>query len=341
MPMTTKQALQHYDLPPVSSLKRLTSGLIHNSYRVNTAKGVFLLQQLHPKLADPGTTADYFAVTEHLTKQGLYTQRLIADRRGRIHLKDGQRAWRIMTFIPGHTLAHLSTASQVEKLGSALGKFHAALSTFTAYKFKAKLRLHQTEKIYTALCRTIARFAGHPLYKEAAKEGIFLKQTLPALFLPKNLPLRIIHGDPKFTNFIFGPEDTVSLVDLDTCARHTILVDLGDALRSWWSPKDESPHFRLEYFSAALQGYYSAAPRFLTKVEQRYIIQAIKLITLELSARFFIDYFEDHYFGWDPKKFSSRRDHNLARLQGQLRLYQEILRHENELWHIQKTVFRS
>jgi hypothetical protein len=54
------------------------------------------------------------------------------------------------------------------------------------------------------------------------------------------------------------------------------------------------------------------------------VAQGIGTITLELAARFLADYFNDNYFGWDPKRYKSRRAHNLARARGQIALFKDL-----------------
>jgi hypothetical protein len=74
----------------------------------------------------------------------------------------------------------------------------------------------------------------------------------------------------------------------------------------------------LPLFRAGLKGYLQGSKGLLSKREIKLIPKAIGLITLELSSRFLSDYFEDSYFGWDEKRYKSRRAHNLARCRGQL-----------------------
>ena len=47
------------------------------------------------------------------------------------------------------------------------------------------------------------------------------------------------------------------MIDLDTCNRHTVLVDLGDAIRSWCRDgyEDEVQRFHIDRFEGILQGY--------------------------------------------------------------------------------------
>jgi hypothetical protein len=105
-----------------------------------------------------------------------------------------------------------------------------------------------------------------------------------------------------------------------------LAVELGDAFRSWCGFQEDRAdnRFRLEIFEAGWRAYRSSAS-FLTQAEIASVGQGIGLITLELASRFLADYFTDSYFGWDTKRYPSRRAHNLARARGQLALYKDFV----------------
>ena len=178
------------------------------------------------------------------------------------------------------------------------------------------------------------RYSGTGLLKKAAPEADFLAEELPKLFLPHDLPLRVIHGDPKITNILFGPGGKAkAIVDLDNCNRQSLLGELGDAFRSWCGGEEDDPknEFRLDLFRTAWKGYSKGAKDFLTTHESGYLPQALGTITLELATRFLTDYFSDSYFGWDKKRYQSRRAHNLARARGQIALYRDLREKTTEI----------
>jgi aminoglycoside phosphotransferase (APT) family kinase protein len=151
------------------------------------------------------------------------------------------------------------------------------------------------------------------------------------------LPKRICHGDLKISNVVFFPDrpDVARcLIDLDTLGYQRLPLELGDALRSWCNPLGEShgsPRIQTEVFSAALAGYVMGAPRLLLEVEATALVSGLETICIELAARFCIDVFEDRYFGFDPSRFATRRDHNLARARSQLELGKDVRRRRVEL----------
>jgi Ser/Thr protein kinase RdoA (MazF antagonist) len=330
--MVPKRALAAYDLGKVRRITLVSSGLIHATYKVETEKGKFILQRLHSVLASDAIGADFKAVTEYLHEQGFLAPRCVLTKKKAVLAKIGKEVWRLQTFVPGKTYNKLERNSLAREAGAMYARFHKVMDTMP-YRFKSEKILHETEKIYRAFKTVATKHKHHPLMREAKKEVDFVLNELPKLFLPKDLPKRVIHGDPKISNILFDAKGRAkTVVDLDTCNRKTVLVELGDAFRSWCGKLEDDPHnsFRLFVFRAGWEGYSSEAD-FLTAKERKLVPQAIGTITLELTARFLKDYFEDNYFGWDAKRYASRREHNLARARGQLALYRDLQRQKEKI----------
>ena len=150
--------------------------------------------------------------------------------------------------------------------------------------------------------------------------------------LPKNLPTRVVHGDPKISNVMFEGDRAIGMIDLDTCNRHTVLVDIGDAIRSWCRDgyEDEVQRFHLDRFEGILKGYAESGST-LCSDEVNALWMAGPMITLELSSRFARDVLEDEYFAYDQTQYDSRRAHNLARMKSMMYLAEDMLNHRNEM----------
>jgi Ser/Thr protein kinase RdoA (MazF antagonist) len=320
-----KRVVDAYEIGPILATKLISSGLIHQTYQIRAKKGMYIFQRLHPVLSSEGIAADFLAVTRFLASKKFPAPRAILNKQGELLTSDGERVWRVQTFLTGKTYHELKNAAMAREAGSIIARLHKTFDKME-YRFKSDKILHETEKIYAAFKKTVKAHYGSGLIDDVAPELEFVAKELPKLFLPK-MPLRVIHGDPKVSNILFDSKGKASsIVDLDTCNRRPLLVELGDAFRSWCGKKEDDPknQFRLEIFEAAWKGYAKGAKGFISKQEMRYVPQAIGTITLELTARFLTDYFNDNYFGWDPKKYASRREHNLARARGQLALYRDL-----------------
>ena len=150
-------------------------------------------------------------------------------------------------------------------------------------------------------------------------------ETLPRLLLPADLPQRVVHGDPKISNVLYRGREAVGMIDLDTCNRHTVLVDLGDAVRSWCrdGSEDEEQRFMVERFEAMIRGYAAEGPG-LDSAELTHLGGAGRLITLELASRFARDVMQDEYFAYDAARYPSRRAHNQARTRAMLFLAKDM-----------------
>ena len=311
-----RRVLAHFAIDEPREVTPATSGLIHGTWFVEADRS-YVLQRLHPKLSSDGIAADYAAVTTHLARKGVEAPELIPTTTGAwLADQDGER-WRLTTRIPGHTLDRTPDLDTVEQAARALGRFHAAIADIE-HDFQSDHPLHRTQEHLDGLRH--AEGDRTPISCEIAA----ILAELPGACLP-DLPLRVVHGDPKISNVMFVERRATTLIDLDTCNRHTLLVDLGDATRSWCrdGEEDERQDFRLDRFDALLRGYAAEGP-VLNAAERAALATAGRTITLELASRFARDVLEDHYFGWDAARYASRRAHNIARTRGMLHLARDM-----------------
>jgi Ser/Thr protein kinase RdoA (MazF antagonist) len=313
--------LAHFALPADLNIVPVHQGLMHSTWFVGDA---YVLQKLHPKLATAAIIDDYAAVTAHLAQKGIAAPRLIPTRTGDGVLIDAAGWWRLTTRVPWTTRQKVRGAADCEAGARALGRFHVAMSDFER-PFGSTHPLHDTAGHLARLDAAQAAdqyVDAEPLIAEAACE---IRREIEPLMLPSDLPRRVVHGDPKISNVMFEGDVAVGLIDLDTCNRHSVLVDLGDAMRSWCRDgyEDELQRFHVDRFEAILVGY-AAEGLELTAPERARLVDCGRLITLELASRFARDVLEDEYFAWDAKRYASRRAHNLARMQSMLHLARDM-----------------
>ncbi|MFH1611554.1 MAG: phosphotransferase [Patescibacteria group bacterium] len=320
----------NYSIGEISEIDRISSGLIHETHRINTNKGSFILQKLHPKLSSIEILEDFEAVTEHLAKAGRNTPRLIRTKKGDLATQDDNQCWRMQTALDGETFDNVPDDQIASEAGKALAQFHSALEDFEK-PFKSNFILHETQKELDTLVKS---FSGAPealLSDQILLTKDLIVDSIPGRILPHNLPVGVIHGDPKISNIIFHENHAQAMIDLDTCQRGSVLLDLGDAFRDWCAVGEEGDLvFSIGLFTSGWRGYRSHAKGLCT-AEVGYVRQAIELITLELSARFLADYINDSYFSWDESKYTCRRAHNLARAQGQLSLFNDIQKKQQQI----------
>ncbi|CAN5534259.1 aminoglycoside phosphotransferase family protein [soil metagenome] len=307
----------------IDQIEPLAGGLINATYAVRQGgRPIAVLQRLHP-IFGGAVNLDLDAVTTHLAARGMVTPRLIRTLDHRPFLEhDG--IWRATSWVEGTAVAAVPDPSWAAAGGVLVGSFHRAVADLHYdYRF-TRAGVHDTARHLERLGELV--HGDDPAGTRLAREILAAAAGLPPL---GDQPLRHVHGDLKISNLLFHTEPLrgAALVDLDTLARGTLAFELGDAMRSWCNPHGEDAgrvKFELPNFAAAIAGFRAIADPIVTEAERASIAVGLETVCVELAARFCIDVFEDRYFGWDPQRFASRRDHNLIRSQGQLALALDV-----------------
>jgi len=315
--------LNQYNIGEIENIRQISVGLIHQTYKITTNNGEFILQKLHPLLSSEEIAKDFHAVTEHLAKHNFSAPKVVLNIYGEVNSKDRKDRWRMQTALLGDSKKNIENAEMAMKTGKMYADFHKVLDSIE-HEFKTDMILHDTKHEYQKFEEALKDYS--ELTDNVEAEIGFIQKEMPQLYLPESLPKRVIHGDPQSTNILFVDNESSGVIDLDTCNRNTILVDIGDMFRSWCmkensvdgenadvqTQKETSQiSFDLEIFKAGWGGYINSAD-FLTLEEKKY-------------------YFEDSYFGWDDSHYKSRREHNLVRSRQQIELYKDIALKEDEI----------
>ncbi len=332
------------------NIERVSGGLIHATYKLCTQSGEFCLQALHPKLSSLGILEDYAVVTQHMEKKGFPAPALVKTVSGEYAAEWEGVKWRLTTWIEGESRTRVENVETAQNAAELLGRFHMLASDLD-YEFKSNHPLHDTVFHMKSLEIALSKYRKEGSRPDGSDEMLDFgriqqlgEETLDRLtalqkfFEWRQLPRRVVHGDPKISNILFKvcKNEVAGLVDLDTCSHHTILVDLGDAVRSWTpaGPEENSGTLRMDILEAILAGYRLSGIT-LSEEEIERIPSAGPLITWELCSRFLRDVVEDSYFGWDPRRYPSRRAHNMARAESMAELARQM---EKSLPKIEKLV---
>lgn len=291
-----------------------------------------VLQRVHAVFG-PTVHVDIEAVTRHLAARGHLTPRLIRTREGQLWAEEPGAAaphiWRALSHVQGVTLHSTSDAARLASAAELLGSFHQALSDLQ-HEFVHHRPLHDTPQHLERLRAALASSAGQGDAEAQAVGSRVLEQAASARLDFAALPRRIIHGDPKLSNVMFradGPARASCMIDLDTVGRGYLAYELGDAVRSWCNPLGEDtsrPHVDLAAFAAVIRGYLRSCPADVAAAELLSVVDGVETVSVELSSRFAADVIRDEYFGWDRRRFASRREHNLLRARGQLELSRSV-----------------
>jgi Ser/Thr protein kinase RdoA (MazF antagonist) len=310
--MIPKEVLDAYGVVP-GSIERAPTGLIHQTYFVDRS---WVVQRVHPAFGE-AVLADLDSVTERLVARGMTTPRPRLTLDGALGTRDAQgHLWRMLTYLDGHTVEALSSPAMAADAARLVALFHLALLEDPVALHHHRPGVHDTRGHLQRLERAGAGALGEAILAEASH-----------IQWPGELPARLAHGDLKISNVLFRGERAVALLDLDTIGWMPLRHELGDGWRSWCNPLGESTEdtrFELPILAAAAGGYFHEARAFATRDEAESLVGGIHAVAVELAARFATDMMEDRYFGWDPARFPSRREHNRVRAAGQLALARQV-----------------
>jgi Ser/Thr protein kinase RdoA (MazF antagonist) len=330
--------------------ERFGSGLINDTYLCefddNGASRKYILQRINASVftRPEQVMRNVEVVTTHMVKRlraehvadpYAVTPALISTRSGRTFFLDDQGAyWRVFHFIEtGLVFDTVQNRRHAYEVGRGVGRFQALVSDLSPSALYDTLPgFHHTPDYLNAYDDAINADADGRV-TSVGPEIAFVSQRrhlatmLTDLIASEELPLRIVHNDPKVNNIMINKEsgEAVCMLDLDTVKPGIVHFDFGDCVRSAANPagenaKDlESVAIDMELFEAIAEGYLLEAGAFLTNKELELLPRSVKVITFELGLRFLADYLRgDTYFK------TAYPTHNLHRARVQFKLLESI-----------------
>jgi Ser/Thr protein kinase RdoA (MazF antagonist) len=242
--------------------------------------------------------------------------------------------WRAISFIEGsESFDTMRDVNQAQEVGYALGMFHSLISDLPPTQLADTLEgFHITPRYLQQYEQVLAQTKVSPTPEvshclQFVRDRQALAHVLEDAKNQGNLPLRLMHGDPKINNVMFDitTKKAVSMVDLDTVKPGLVHYDIGDCLRSGCNlageetQQWETVQFDTDLCQGILKGYLAIAKDFLTEADYAYLYDSIRLIAFELGLRFLTDHLAGNvYF---KVKYP---DHNLARALVQFKLTESI-----------------
>lgn len=322
-------------------LERIGTGLINLTWRAQCPGGHrLILQRLHP-MFDAEINRNIRAVTRRLADRGFVTPELVRCDNGDLYCIDAGQCWRVLTHVDGTSFDAVTSPTMAREAGRLVGEFHGAMAGFDYDYVGQRNNVHDTASHLAHLRSTLAT---NPDHRHFARVVPLAERVLAAAAnYPEidALPKRHAHGDLKISNLLYDAHgNALCLIDLDTVSRMPWALEMGDALRSWCNPRTEDQlraDLDLEILDAALAGYASAAPDWLSATEATMLIDGLERICLELAARFLADAINERYFGWDRVTYTSAGDHNLARGNAMTELYRDVCRKREDACAIVRT----
>jgi len=351
----------HFSVPPGPvSVCQTGEGHINRSWLVTVhgpgGDSPYLLQRLNEAVfSDPLRVMENIVnVTEHLGAAVRRESFADPDRRALrlvptlggnpYHCGETASVWRLYPFITDTKVReHATTFEEAREVGRAYGAFQRLLADYRGPRLHETIpRFHDTLGRVNALEQAVrADRVGRSRPAAAEIEHLLAARdrarVLPPLLARGELPERIAHNDAKSSNVLLDAATgaAVCVVDLDTVMPGSLLFDFGDMVRSSTSPTAEDEEnldvvgLRLPLFEGLAAGYQEAAASILTEAERDLLTFSGILITYEQALRFLTDHLDgDRYYR------TTRADHNLVRCRAQMRLFDSLVAHEEELREI-------
>ncbi|MBE7010192.1 MAG: aminoglycoside phosphotransferase family protein [Ruminococcaceae bacterium] len=355
-----KKVLAQFNLADeIAEIKPMTSGHINNTCRVKLASGAqYTLQAINTFVfKEPEKVMDnILAVTDHIrgkleaaggdTERGCL--RVVLTKDGKPMYRDEEdTCWRVYGFVDhARTYDVIEDPIQLYNAGRGFGMFQRMLSDFPMDSLYETIPdFHNTPKRFEALFEA-ARQDKAGRAESVSEDIAFYKERLEAASLLVKLteegeiPLRVTHNDTKVNNILIddATNEALCVIDLDTVMPGWVALDFGDALRFAANTAEEDEtdlskvSFDMNLYEQFTRGFLREAGKYLTEKELEYLPHGVRIITLELGARFLTDYLDgDVYFK------IHREHHNLERARCQMKLALSIEEKFDEMRAITRT----
>ena len=221
-----------FGLSEPREVQRLPGGHIHESFRIRTAEGEFVLQRtggaLAPYLSD---IMENTRLLSEVYPEGLHFLRA-GD--GYLYRDSGGRLWRASRYIPGRSKDTVIGTEEAERTGRAYGGFLRAVNRLPVSAFRTVIPHFHDPGRYLAELKRVVREARE---KDGREEQ--LQERLSGLLTRidcdrqiSGMPQRLVHNDVKPANVIFREDESGIVIDTDTVMPGFLFFDLGDGLRS-------------------------------------------------------------------------------------------------------------
>jgi len=312
----------YFDEYNLQETNELTSGSINTTYKIKINNTDYVLQKLG-NIFNEDVIIDMINITEYLKKNKFIVPELISSKKNNKYIKINDDIFRIYKFIDGVIPNKLlMNENQFYDLGKYLNKFHNILSNFKYNPLHKIPNFHNTEMYIKKILSLTNKFNDND--KNNILEMITYYNNTNKDFLKLQ---QIIHGDTKIENIIYNElNNSYNLIDYDTIMLGSIYIDIGDMIRSFFINSELTQIFfdknKILYF---VKGYYENYKNITYNDFLKNCICITKIITLELSIRFFIDIIEDYYFGFNKDLFNNRKEQNIIRANKCFELFKLII----------------
>ena len=329
--------ISHF-LPKVHSknteITPVNSGLINNTYKVKFEESTFILQKVNQFVfKDPNLIQENYNEIVKQLSVSAYSKKQLEFLKSISNIELVQynnTFWRMSKFIKGKTYAVCKSLEMASTAAKSLAEFHVSLKELDYKKIKEPIK---------HFCNFNHRIQQ---YRESTVHGDFhrlknaknfmgeiesnLKYIHDYIKIEKDIKKRIIHGDPKVSNFLFDHKthEVISIIDIDTIMPGSILFDFGDMVRSFANKSHEDSQikeriFNPDIYNTLKKGYLSEAKKFLSPIEKESLDLSALTVALIQCIRFLTD-----YYNLDVYYHVNEPEHNLKRAINQFSFFKEL-----------------
>ncbi len=319
---------KNIDITPVNS------GLINSTYKVDYKKSVFILQKINQFVfKDPNLIQKnykeilkQFSVSAYPKKQLEFLE--TNSNLELLHHND--TFWRMSKFIKGKTYPVCKSLEMAYSAAKSLAEFHLALIGLDYNRINEPIKdfCNFNDRIQQYRESTIngdsLRLKNTQNFMDEIESN--LKYIHDYIEIEKDIKKRIIHGDPKVSNFLFDEKThkVISIIDIDTIMPGSILFDFGDMVRSFANKSYEDSQikeriFNPDIYNALKEGYLSEANEFLSPIEKESLDLSALTVALIQCIRFLTD-----YYNLDVYYHVNEPEHNLKRAINQFSFFKEL-----------------
>jgi Ser/Thr protein kinase RdoA (MazF antagonist) len=347
--------------------ERFGSGLINDTYLCEFSESGtrrnYVLQRIntavfrHPEQVMENVEVVTAHIVSRLLAEGVQdpytvTPALISTRYGHsFHRDDVGAYWRMLHYIEAGTV--FDTVKDVRhacEVGRGLGRFQSLVSDLPPERLHDTLPgFHHTPRYLKEFDDAVKkdvknRAVGTNAEIALVSRGRYLAPLLTEQMNSGQIPVRVVHNDPKVNNVLIhsATGEALCMIDLDTVKPGIVHFDFGDCVRSAANSAGEDAGdlskvgLDLPLFEAVARGYLREAGGFLTEKEKEMLPASVKVIAFELGLRFLTDYLRgDTYF---RIKYP---DHNLHRARVQFKLLESIEKTQEDIVFIVKKAMET
>ena len=318
----------------VKAIEPINNGLINSTFKVQDEENnFFILQKINSSVFKyPFDLAHNLLILKENIE--LHCVKLIIPDylsfKNKLIIEHESTFWRMYRYIPGIVFDKSKNNTMSKSAAMAMGRFHNLSEYMPLKKFRNPIENFTNFKFRLSELR------------RALKEGFDSRISETKYFhselinhigiiedycdVEKNVPKRLIHGDPKISNFIFDHrgENIIAIIDLDTIGQGSILYDFGDMVRSFANRNLESLQndtniLNQQALQSIIDGYLVSTDGFLTKLERDSLLLSAKAVSLVQCIRFYTDYLMgDVYYN------TINNDQNMSRAKNQFQLFCEL-----------------